>query len=346
MTLTAIVVILATSTPGWAQAAEAARDEGPAAHLPAHIRRLTHFGERPDWSHDGQKLLFLSKTFGDAMEIDLRTSAIRNLTAHFAHHGFVRAMYLANGDILLSGPAQYDPKRPDDARRNSELYVLDDALTGPPAALGVRCNEGPAVSRKRLHIAWTEWAPSTKDRPPSRSEMFEGDIVYEDGEPRLLNRRSIIDNSSLPFPCTLETQSFRPPEETELTFSAYDPAGNPADVGVVDLITRKVTNLTHSPDVYEEPEGIFPDGRSTLVESDRQNRQGPGHIDIWQLALDGSGRSERLTHFSDYPGYKASNPVVSDDGRLFAFQMGRAGEAAGVGHGLFVYSLEGPAPAR
>jgi hypothetical protein len=118
MTLTAIVVILATSTPGWAQAAEAAGDEGPAAHLPAHIRRLTHFGERPDWSHDGQKLLFLSKTFGDAMEIDLRTSAIRNLTAHFAHHGFVRAMYLANGDILLSGPAQYDPKRPDDARRN------------------------------------------------------------------------------------------------------------------------------------------------------------------------------------------------------------------------------------
>ena len=64
-------------------------------------------------------------------------------------------------------------------------------------------------------------------------------------------------------------------------------------------------------------------------------------IDVWRLALDGSGRSERLTRFSDHPGYKASNPVVSDDGRRFAFQMGRAGEAAGVGHGLFVYSFEG-----
>lgn len=347
MTLTrALTLLLSTSAPCWCLAASAPAGAGPAENLPPNIRRLTHFGERPDWSHDGQRLLFLSKTFGDAMEIDLRTAAIRNLTAHFPHHGFVRAMYLANGDILLSGPAQYDPRRPDDARRNSELYVLSGALSGPPVALGVRCNEGPAVSRKRLHVAWTEWAESSKERPPARSEMFEAEIVYDAGAPRLANRRSIIDSSALPFPCTLETQSFRPPQETELTFSVYDPRGNPSDVGVVDLATKKVVLLTRSPDVYEEPEGIFPDGRSTLVESDQQNRQGPGHIDIWRLALDGSGRSERLTRFSDYPGYKASNPVVSDDGRRFAFQMGRAGEAAGVGHGLFVYSIEEPAVAK
>jgi len=335
----AVVVVLAASAAAWSLGADPAGEEGPAANLPANIRRLTHFGERPDWSHDGRRLLFLSKTFGDAMEIDLQTSAIRNLTAHFPHHGYVRAMYLANGHVLLSGPAQYDPKRPDDARRTSELYVLDDALRGPPVPLGVRCNEGPAVSRKRLHIAWTEWSPSTKDQPPERSEMFEADVVYEGGQPRLANRRSIIDSGALPFPVTLETQSFRPPEETELTFSAYHPSGSPADACIVDLVTRKVTHLTRSPDLYEEPEGIFPDGRETLVESDQQNGRGPGHIDIWRLALDGSGRSERLTRFSDHAGYKASNPVVSDDGRRIAFQMGRAGEAAGVGHGLFVYSL-------
>jgi Tol biopolymer transport system component len=89
-----------------------------------------------------------------------------------------------------------------------------------------------------------------------------------------------------------------------------------------------------------EPEGIYPDGRSILVECDRHNQRGPGHIDLWKLALDGSGKSERLTHFSDYPTYKASNPVVSDDGRFIAFQMGRSGDAAGVGHGIFVYDVE------
>jgi hypothetical protein len=48
---------------------------------------------------------------------------------------------------------------------------------------------------------------------------------------------------------------------------------------------------------------------------------------------------ERLTYFNTYPSYKASNAVVSDDGRFMAFQMAKAGESAGVGHGIFVFDL-------
>ena len=91
---------------------------------------------------------------------------------------------------------------------------------------------------------------------------------------------------------------------------------------------------------YDEPEGIFPDGRFTLVECDKQNHQGPNHVDLWKLKLDGSGAYERLTFFSDYPGFKASNPVVSDDGKFIAFQMAKSREAAGVGHGIFIYDIE------
>jgi Tol biopolymer transport system component len=340
MTLTRFAVATLTAlAPCASLAAQPAVGDSPAEHLPTNIKRLTYFGERPDWSHDGRKLVFLSKAFGDVMEFDLATSAIRNLTAFYPHHGYVRAMYLSNGDILLSGPEQFDPKKPDEARRSSYLYVLDRSVTEPPLPLDARCNEGPAVSRKRLHIAWTEWSASSETQPPSRSQIFEADVVYENGRPRLANRRPVIDNAALPFPCTIETQSFRPRDDKELTFSAYDPSGSSADVCIVDLLTKKVTNLTHSPDVYDEPEGMFPDGESTLVECDQQNRQGPSHIDIWRLALDGRGAYERLTHFSDYPGYKASNPVVSNDGRAFAFQMGRTGDAAGVGHGIFLYEF-------
>jgi hypothetical protein len=63
------------------------------------------------------------------------------------------------------------------------------------------------------------------------------------------------------------------------------------------------------------------------------------HIDLYKLALDGTGRTERITYFSDYPGYKASNPVVSDDGRYIAFPFARAGDPAGVGRGLLVLDL-------
>src|SRR5215510_11728778 len=84
-------------------AAQPEADESPADHLPPHITQVTWFGERADWSHDGKKILFLTKTFGDAMEIELATKRLRNLTAHYPHHGYSRALYLPNGDILLSG---------------------------------------------------------------------------------------------------------------------------------------------------------------------------------------------------------------------------------------------------
>jgi hypothetical protein len=197
-----------------------------------------------------------------------------------------------------------------------------------------------------MHIAWTHVAAEYPgEMPAGSSRMQEADIVWKDGKPCLANQRLIIDSRELPFKCTMETQNFRPPEERELTFSPYGYQGT--DVAGIDLVTKKVTNYSNSPGQYDEPEGIFPDGQYTLVECDKQNLKGSGNVDLWKLKLDGSGACERLTYFSDYPGYKASNPVVSDDGHFVAFQMARSREAAGVGHGLFVLDLtKAPAAAR
>jgi hypothetical protein len=38
-------------------------------------------------------------------------------------------------------------------------------------------------------------------------------------------------------------------------------------------MTKKVTNDSNAPGQYDEPEGVFPDGKFTLVECDRHNRQ-------------------------------------------------------------------------
>ena len=48
---------------------------------------------------------------------------------------------------------------------------------------------------------------------------------------------------------------------------------------------------------------------------------------------------ERLTHFNDYPGLKAPNSVVSDDGRYMAFQMAKVGNTTRVGRGTFLYDF-------
>ena len=313
--------------------------ENPADHLPAWIRRVTWFGERADWSHDGKKILFLEKTFGDVYELELGTGIIRAMTHHYPHYGYTRALYLANGDILLCGPNHFDPKKPGDGRTQCWLYVLDKSLAKAPAPLGSKCSEGPAVSRKRMHIAWTHVSAEYPDEmEQGSSRMQEADVVYENGAPRLANQRVILASKDLPFKCTLETQNFVPPDEKQLTFSAYGYQGT--DVCVVDLGTKKVINLTNSPGEYDEPEGIFPDGQFTLVECDRQNKKGSSFVDLWKLRMDGGGYVERLTYFSDYPGYKSSNPVVSDDGRYMAFQMAKSKDPAGVGYGIFIYDFE------
>jgi Tol biopolymer transport system component len=314
--------------------------KSPADDLPDYITRLTHFGERADWSHDGKKILFLEKTFGDAYEVEIATRIIRPATSHYYHEGYVRALYLANGDILLSGAREFNADNPGPSRgENAELWVLDKSLAKPPVRLGMKCSEGPAVSRKNMRIAWTLDHGDYPDRMPAGvSQIWMGDIEYEKGISKLVNQKLVLDSRTLPFKCGLECQNWIPPDEKALTFSAYGYQGT--DVMGINLATGKVVNYSEAPDEYDEPEGIFPDGKYTLVECDRQNRKGSQYVDIWKLWLDGSHRMERVTYFSDYPGYKASNPVVSDDGRYMAFQMAKVGDPAGVGRGIFVYDFQ------
>src|SRR6476661_5382236 len=77
-------------------AAHAQSNKSPADELPPYIRHLTRFGERADWSHDGKRILFVEKTFGDVYEVDVATTEIRLLTGYYPHAGYTRALYLAN----------------------------------------------------------------------------------------------------------------------------------------------------------------------------------------------------------------------------------------------------------
>jgi len=318
------------------QTVSVARTGSPADHLPPYITRLTYFGQRADWSHDGQRILFLEKTFGQAFTVDMDTKTIRPVTLNYFNAGYTRALYLSNGDILLSGARHFNPEDPWPSRsRNAELWVLNKDLDKPPVALGTKCVEGPAVSRIHLKIAWTlDHDTNPNDLPEGVSQIWMANIRYDNGVPKLANKKLVLDSRKLPFKAGLETQNFRPPDEKELTFSAYGYRGT--EVMGINLETGQITNYSKSP-TYEEPEGIFPEGEYTCVESNRHiGKGGSQNIDIYKLRLDGSAHFERLTYFNDYPGYKASNPVVSDDGRYMAFQMAKVGDPAGVGRGIFV----------
>ena len=90
----------------------AQQQKSPLEELPDYIKQITEFGQRADWSLDGKKILFIEKTFGDVFEVEVETGVIRPITHHFFHEGFVRALYLSNGDILLSGAKNFNAEDP------------------------------------------------------------------------------------------------------------------------------------------------------------------------------------------------------------------------------------------
>jgi hypothetical protein len=311
----------------------------PLEHLPANIEILTHFGERADISPDNQRVAFMSKSFGDAMLIDLKTRAISCLTCNVPAAAFLRVMHLVTGDYILIGPDHFEDIHTSRTRDN-ELWFLSKAPGAKPVKLGQKMSEGAAISKKSLKIAFSQLPAQDPELPAGASRLIVTDIDLS-GTPRLMNQKTVYESKDRS--CVLEAQDFYD-NDTKMVFTCYEPEGKASVMGI-DLESSRVTNFSKAPGTYNEPEGIFPDGLYTAVESDRQCQQfgagcGSGNIDIWKLRLDGTGKDfTRLTHFTDYEGGKASNPVISTDGRFMAFQAARTTDPAGVGYGILIYWL-------
>jgi hypothetical protein len=330
---------------GLAVAQSETRQEWTDTQFPSYVKRLNYFGERPEWSHDGKKVLFVSRTFGDVYEIEVATGKIEPLTHHYYHGGYLRALYLSNGDVLLLGPKSFPSDNWQEARfKLTELWVLSKKRDSPPVRLGEYIWEGPAVSRTGLKISWAQHHGNYPEQK-RYWQIWVADIDYASGKPKLKNQRVVLDNTKDEVKdAVLEPQNFRPGTEEELTIqsSGRGVGNNATEVLGLNLKTGQLVNYSKSPDSYNEPEGIFPDGQHTLVESSRHRttESTARNIDLYKLRLDNSNAWERLTYFNENGRFKATNPVVSDDGKFIAFMVARTQEMAGIGHGIYVLDIE------
>ena len=310
----------------------------PLDHLPKNIEMLTHFGERADISPDNQRVAFMAKSFGDAFVVGIKTRVIRCLTCNVPGAAFLRVMHLVTGDYILIGPERFKDIRTSRGQDN-ELWFLSRQPGSKPVRLGQRMSEGAAISKKSLKISFSETSGQNPELPKGASRLILAEINLAGSTPQIVSKKVI--HESKDSSCSLEAQDFYD-NDSKMTFTCYEPKGMASVMGI-DLKSGQVANFSKAPGTYNEVEGIFPDGKYTCVEADRQIEKlgGPGgfrNIDIWKLRLDGSGKDfVRLTHFNDYEGGKASNPVVSTDGKFMAFQAAKTGDEAGVGYGILLY---------
>jgi hypothetical protein len=141
--------------------------------------------------------------------------------------------------------------------------------------------------------------------------------------------------------CVLEAQDFYD-NDTKMTFTCYEPGGLASVMGI-DLKTGAVTNFSKTPGTYNEVEAIFPTANILVWKpAGRSSNSEEGEVPgtSRKLKLDGTGKDfVRLTNFNDYEGGKASNPVISTDGRFMAFQTAKTTDPADVGYGILLYSF-------
>ncbi len=313
----------------------------PLDKLPANIRVLTHFGERADFSPDNKRIAFMAKSFGDAMVYDLATNAISCLTCNVPGGAFLRVMHLVTGDYILIGPEKFENIHTSRSRDN-ELWFLSKTRGSKPVKFGVKMSEGMAISKTSMKIAFSQVHAQSPDLAEGASRLVIADLDISDGKPKLLNQKTVYESPDRG--CTIEAADFYD-NDTKMTFTCYQP-NDLAYVMTINLVTNEVVNHSKAPGTYNECEGILPGGRFTLVEADRQcdwlgGKRGSGNIDIWKLKLDGTGKVfARLTNFNDFEGGKASNPVVSTDGKYMSFQFANTADPAGVGYGILLYSFK------
>jgi hypothetical protein len=219
------------------------------------------------------------------------------------------------------------------------LWFLSKERGSKPVRLGLKMSEGVAISKESMKISYSQVHAQVPELPPDASRLMVAEVDLTGGKPRLVNQKIVYESKDRS--CLIEAQDFYD-HDTKMTFTCYEPQRLASVMGI-DLATGAVVNYSKAPGTYNETEGIFPDGKYTCVEADRQvetlgGNHGSGNIDIWKLRLDGSGKDFiRLTHFNDFEGGKASNPVVSTDGRFMAFQTARTTDPAGVGYGILLY---------
>jgi hypothetical protein len=103
----------------------------------------------------------------------------------------------------------------------------------------------------------------------------------------------------------------------------------------IDRESGQITNYSRSP-TNDEAEGVAPGGQWEAVE------RGYPEVDIWRLSLDGEAVWEQLTFVAEqFPGWKASNPVISPDERWMAFTLGLIdAPSEGSGVALLLFDLD------
>jgi Tol biopolymer transport system component len=209
---------------------------------------------------------------------------------------------------------------PDGAR----WHRLTDFKTGPAGT--PNGFTGPAFTPDGRQAVWSQAVDGNVFHywPFGRWELMLADFDEKDGIPGFSNQKNITPQGMN----WNEPGNFSPDNVSLLLTGSTEKDAQGMDQYLLNVKAGNLTNLTHSPTVWDEHGFLSPDGERVIFMSAYPYRADPKSSQFWSIKTefmlmnkDGSGLTQ-LTHFREpgYPEYStkggiAATPEWSHDGR-------------------------------
>jgi hypothetical protein len=324
-------------------------------YLTASFRqeRILDWGERPDWSSDGRKIVFTKDDLldGPAYEIDVQTRKVRCLTCQLGKNQFVsRIFYLPDDSFLIeASPGMAEGSGGGAGAMKTELFWMPKSLS-KPVPLGVGAMGDIAIAStanpdKSVNIAWAKPKEGGLD-------LVMGKLTHDSRTAQLVDVHEIYSYPSAQsgeasFP---EAYEFIDGGRSVMFWTVEMRTLN-GEMYKVDIQTKAVSKVYAAP-AHNETH-VFPDERFGLEESNAaSDPSGPYRgisglsrgtvemmlkmsgvanakelaatnadkgFDIYVVTMDGASRRQ-LTNVSP-SGAQAHQSVVSPDGKQIAFAI-------------------------
>ncbi len=364
--------ILAASLVLGGPAGAAPRKANDAAidYLTAPFRqeRILDWGNRPNWSPDGRRIVFTKDDLvdGPAYEIDVQTRKVRCVTCHLGDARFVtRIFYLPDASFLIEAtPGMKGGGGGAGDALRTQLYWMPKGM-GQPISLGTGAMGDIAIARKAnadksVNVAWSKpkgkglelvWGKLANDGKTASLTEVEGLYDFQPGKPSPVSvpeaYEFIDDGRSVMFwtvePTTLDSEMYKVDIASKAISKVHaTPAHNETHTFADERFGLEESNSLSDPDgPYRGISGLSQAAVKIMLQM--AGKPGAGELaaansdkgfDLAVVTLDGK-RRRQLTRLST-AGAQAHQSIVSPDGRHIAFAVKSALPAMAKTTGLYV----------